>query len=132
MPHGLTTIGSYNTFLEASLVRSELEAFAVDVFLADAEMVRLNWMWSNALGGVKVQVPESEREEALDILGLEPCDEQDWPELPEAAVSACPACNTEYFLDKRGAFLTLLILGFPVVPAATKRICNDCGKRWKA
>ena len=69
MPDQLVTIGSYSTAYEASLVRAELEAFDIDATLADENAIGVNWLWSNALGGVKVQVPESEVEAALGILG---------------------------------------------------------------
>jgi len=133
VPDQLVTIGSYSTSYEASLVRGELEAFDIDATLADENTVSINWLWSNALGGVKVQVPESEVAEALGILGTERSDEPDEPDVPRATV--CPGCgssHTRYFLDKRGTFLTWLVLGVPVMPAISKRVCDDCGRKWRA
>ena len=53
MPEQLVTIGTYSTSYEANLVKSELEAFDVDAFLADDNTVNMNWLWSNALGESK-------------------------------------------------------------------------------
>lgn len=133
MPDRLVTIASYSTPYEASLARGELEAFDIDANLADENAVRINWLWSNALGGVKVQVPECEVKAALGILGTKQGDEPDGPDAGQAAI--CPSCgsaHTHYYLDKRGSFLTWLVLGIPVIPAFSRRVCSDCKHKWRA
>jgi hypothetical protein len=127
MTEGLVRVGSYSTWYEANLVKSELEAFGIEGQLRDAGAIGANWLWSNALGGIKVQVPESQADEARMILEAEPEGEID------AAV--CPGCgggHTRYYLDKRGSFLTWLILGVPVVPAFSRMVCADCGRKWRS
>jgi len=134
VPDRLITIRSFSTPYEASLALAELESFDIDANLADVETIRLNWLWSNALGGVKVQVPESEVEDALGILAAEPSDESSDGQ-DELEAIACPSCgsrNTHYFLDKRGTFWTWLVLGFPVIPVISRQVCADCGGKWKA
>ena len=134
MADELVTIGSYSTAYEANLVRSELEAFGLDASLLDAGTVNLNWLWSNALGGVKVQVPESELEDARRILALEPSNDEDGPAAEETAPAVCPNCGSRdvaYLLDKRGCFLTWLLFSLPLVPALSKLRCAHCGRRWK-
>jgi len=129
VPDGLVTIGSYSTPYEAGLVRAELEAFDIDASLVDADTISVNWLWSNALGGVKVQVLESEVEDALRVLAAQPGEEPD-----ASAATVCPRCgsaDTHYFLDKRASFLTWLVLGLPVVPAFSRRACGGCGFKWK-
>jgi hypothetical protein len=71
MPDQLVTIGSYGTTYEANLVKSELEAFEIPAVLADDNMVNLNCLLTNMLGGVKVRVAESKLEEARRILKME-------------------------------------------------------------
>jgi hypothetical protein len=130
MPEQLVTIGTYSTSFEANLVKAELEAFDVDAVLADDNTVNTNWLWSNAIGGVKVRVPESEMEEARRIMRLEAGDGAD---SPESAI-VCPVCgsrSSHYFLDKRGSFATWLVLGLPIFPVVSKRVCDDCGAKWK-
>ena len=134
MPEGLVRIGSYSTLYEANLVKSELEAFGIEGELRDAGAISANWLWSNALGGIKMQVPESQADEARVILEAEPEEEIDAPGGP-AAATVCPGCggsHTRYYLDKRGSFLTWLILGVPVIPAFSRMVCADCGRKWKA
>lgn len=115
-------------------MRAELESFGVNATLADVDTISLNWLWSNALGGVKVLVPESEVEEALGVLAAEPSDESTDGQDVQAAFT-CPSCgsrDTHYFLDKRGTFLTWLVLGIPVIPVISKQACAGCGNKWKA
>ena len=134
MSDRLVTIGSYETPFEANLVKSKLEAFGVDAVLADGETIRLDWLLSNALGGIKVQVPEPDVEEARLVLQSEATREQEEQDMPGAANAVCPACgssNTHYFLDKRGSFSTWLVFGIPLLPARSKNTCADCGCKWK-
>ena len=133
MPDALVTIRAYSTLFEADLARSELEAFGFSVFLADVDTIHMNWLWSNALGGIKVQVLESEAEEAQQILCSQPDEPQEGQDISEGTVGACPYCgstNTSYLLDKRGSFLTWLILGVPVIPAVSRRVCSRCQHKW--
>jgi hypothetical protein len=134
VPSELVTIGSYSTSYEANLVKSGLDAFGIDAVLIDEHTVNANWLWSNLLGGVKVQVSESEIEEARQLIHAEPIDEQDENDALAETGIICPTCsssNTRYFLDKRGSFLTWLVLGFPVLPAVSKRACTNCGHKWR-
>jgi hypothetical protein len=134
LPDALVTVESYSTTFEANLVRAKLEAYEFHPTLVDAEAVNVNWLWSNALGGVKVQVPEPEAAEALQFLASEPSYEETPPDAAEATFAVCPRCgsqSTEPFIDKRGSFLTWLIAGIPLLPTALKRRCLDCDCKWK-
>jgi hypothetical protein len=130
MTGNLVTIGSYSTPYEANMVKSQLESAGIPVFVADEHTVGMNWLYSNALGGVKVQVPESLASEAQQILTSE-------AEPSETGVSdaeTCPEClstNTEDFLGKRSSFLTWIFFGLPLLFPVEKKICNDCGHRWR-
>ena len=85
MSEGLVTVGTYPTAFEANLVKSELEAFGVDAVLKDENVVGLNVLLTNALGGVKVRVPEAKLEEARRILhDFEPAGDDDAGEFPPA------------------------------------------------
>jgi hypothetical protein len=133
MPEMLT-VAACCTWFEANLVKSKLEAFDFHPTLVDAQTVNTNWLWSNALGGIKVQVPAFEVEQARQVLESEPAEPPGEPGSSETAAVACPVCggsNTHDYLDKRGSFLSWLILSIPVIPALTRRICRDCGSKWK-
>lgn len=129
MPDQLVTVGTYSTAFEANLVKAELQAFDLDAVVIDDGVVNLNWLWSNLVGGVKVRVTESDAAEACRILELE----NENGRAIDAEI-ACPVCGCRHshtFVDKRGSFLTWLLLGVPVIPAFSKRICDDCGCKFK-
>jgi Zn finger protein HypA/HybF involved in hydrogenase expression len=55
---------------EAEVAAAALYAAGIDVALADDEIVAINWMWSNAVGGVKVVVWWEDLEIAGALLGI--------------------------------------------------------------
>lgn len=130
MTENLVIIERYSTPYEANLVKSQLESAGIPAFVADEYTVGMNWLYSNALGGVKVLVPESLAAEARQFLGSV----TEVPATTESDAEICPECeskNTENFLDKRGSFLTWVLLGLPLLLPSEKKKCNDCGYCWK-
>jgi hypothetical protein len=56
----MTTIAAFPTPEEAHMFRAYLGAQGVDAFLIDENVVQLFWHYSNAVGGVRVVVDESD------------------------------------------------------------------------
>ncbi|MEM1055761.1 MAG: DUF2007 domain-containing protein [Bacteroidota bacterium] len=77
------TLATYTTPFEAEIVKGRLEAEGFTVVLGDTEVVTNNWMYSQAIGGVKLRVPEAEVEEARRVLA-EPVETEDAESVPEA------------------------------------------------
>lgn len=67
----LVTVAVYDTPYVAGLAKSELESYDIPVFLADEYTIGVNSLYANALGGIKVKVPESYAEDASRILRQE-------------------------------------------------------------
>jgi len=53
---------------EAAVIKSRLESEGIICFLQDEFTAQINPFYSNAIGGVKLQVGESDLEETLEIL----------------------------------------------------------------
>jgi|SRR5581483_1168874 len=75
---------------QAHALRVQLEAAGIPVFLADEYTVTMDWLLSNAIGGIKVQVPEEDHARARELVGLPPLiddedDDEDWDEEDETA-----------------------------------------------
>lgn len=68
MSEKLITVRTFQVLAEAEMVRMILEGEGVRAFLLDAEIVNFNWFLGNAVGYIKLQVPESEVERAVEIL----------------------------------------------------------------
>jgi len=54
--------------VEAHLMKTRLESEDIECFLQDENMVAANWLYSNAIGGVKLLVREEDAERAAKIL----------------------------------------------------------------
>lgn len=64
----LVTIASFSFPHEAHIARAKLESEAIPATLADEYTISMQWLYSNALGGVKVQVPAPFAQRAIEIL----------------------------------------------------------------
>ncbi|MGB7848724.1 MAG: DUF2007 domain-containing protein [Candidatus Acidiferrum sp.] len=65
----------YRDMPAAFVEKSVLEDAGIDCFLQDDNVVRMDWLWSNAMGGIKLVVREKDAEEAEKILSQAPVDE---------------------------------------------------------
>lgn len=66
--NNLVVIATFDHPLQAHIHRAHLEAEGIPAFLFDEHIMTNNWLMTNALGGVRLAVPEAAREEALAIL----------------------------------------------------------------
>jgi predicted Zn-ribbon and HTH transcriptional regulator len=137
----LVTIATFTYPMEAHLNRAKLESEGIDAFVADEHLVQANWLYSLAIGGVRLQVKESEVEESLSILNsaTEPFPEE-LSTFIDDVNEHCPKCNSpdiryETF-NIRPIFLFWLILSLidsgvilPILKRKWK--CRACGYEWK-
>ena len=125
----MKTVASFSFVHEAHIARARLESDGVPAFVADEHTIAMQWLYSNALGGVKVQVPDSYVNKAREILS------HDYSEalIKEQGYSAftCPTCgseNTEFEVKgKRMAFIVFLAVHFPLWPFKRIIKCRECG-----
>lgn len=68
MSNQLVTIATFPNSLEAALAKQTLEAENIPAFVMDNETVTTAWHLSIAVGLIKLKVPQSYLEEAVDIL----------------------------------------------------------------
>ena len=59
----------YRDLPDAALAKSMLDSAGIECVLGDEATVRMDWLWSNAVGGVKVWVKEKDLAEAKALLG---------------------------------------------------------------
>jgi len=64
----LSTIASYSFPYEAQIARARLDAEGIPAFVADEQTINMQWLYSNAMGGVRLQVPEQFAAQAIEIL----------------------------------------------------------------
>jgi hypothetical protein len=126
-------VASFSFPHEAQIARASLESAGIPAIVADEHTINMQWLYSNALGGVKVLVPSEFVEEAQSIL------DSDFSAEVEAEFGAdsiaCPSCGGEnvapFTRGKRPAFVVFLLLGFPLFFYQHGLKCGDCGRFWK-
>ena len=129
----LTTICKFRDLPEALLAKGSLDSAGIESFLADDNMVRMDWLISNLLGGIKLLVKSEDAEVAKLIL------DQPIPEdfavdgVGEYKSPRCPHCDSLDVgfdeLNKPIAYGSLLI-GFPLPISDKGWKCHTCGRKW--
>jgi hypothetical protein len=68
MNKDLVTIATFRSPPEAEAAKLHLEAAGLTPFLADVETVNMDWLLGNAIGDIKLQVPNTQAETAAALL----------------------------------------------------------------
>lgn len=129
----LVTVARFSFPHEANIAKGLLESEGIPSFVADEHTVNMQWLYSNAMGGVRLQVPCEFSVSALDILKEDFSDsvnsEFDMP------IEKCPQCESldveNYTKGKRSAFLVFIFLGFPLFFYKHGLRCKKCEYFWK-
>ena len=135
------TIRRYRDVPEALVAQSVLKSAEIDCFLADDIVIRLDWYWSNALGGVRVRVPEEDASASIEILSSSrnPVESFRVDGVGEFTQPRCPQCNSlDVSLGELTSFykyLTIALCAFGgltfVFPLRRPGwTCNACVHRW--
>jgi hypothetical protein len=134
MSSELVTIERFRDLPEALLAKGKLESAGIQCFLADSELVRADWLWSNAIGNMRLQVKAEDAQEAVSVLHEPPPQiflEREVGEYYQQP--RCPKCNSMDIgfesIDKSLSYALMLIgLCFPFRKNRWK--CHDCGAEW--
>jgi hypothetical protein len=134
-------IASYSFPHEANIAKASLEAAGIPASIADEHTINMDWLYSNALGGVRLFVPVEYEEEANVLIEQDfshIVDEEFEASLKEATEekSICPTCGGDelepYTIGKKPAFIVFLLLGFPLFFYKNGNKCLSCGEISKA
>jgi hypothetical protein len=68
MSSRLTTVATFDLAAKAEVAKNVLDEAGIPAVLADAEIVAMDWLIANAVGGIKVQVREEDAERAAAVL----------------------------------------------------------------
>lgn len=64
----LVMVKRFRDMPEAQVAESILDSAGIDCFLADENTIRMDWLWSNLLGGFKLMVRPEDYEEAVKLI----------------------------------------------------------------
>ena len=95
MPNQLVTLQTFPLLMEAQVVKSRLDAEGIQSFITDEHVMNLNF-YSNAVGGVRLQVRAEDLERAREaLLARQPALELvETPEPSSDALAHCPKCGS--------------------------------------
>ena len=141
-PHGedivefeeAVTLRQFLDLPEALLAKGSLESAGIQAYLADDNMVRLNWFISNLLGGIKLKVRAEDAEAAREILNQPIPEMLDVEGVGNFEQPKCPQCQSlEVSCDElnKGFSYTAAYLGVPVPVYRKGWICHSCGNKWE-
>ena len=131
----LATICRFRDMPEALLAKSVLESAGIECLLADANIIRTDWLWSNLVGGVKLRVLEEDLDEATRILDLDSSPERSaMPRSEDFQPPSCPRCHSpEVSLDELQESEAAVNFSAATRPAAGDPLwtCHSCGNQWR-
>ena len=137
MSDRLITVASFRDLPQALLAKGALDSTGIPCFLANENIVRLDWLLASAVGGIRLQVHETDAEKALEVLndGIPAVFFSEKGELYEQP--QCPNCeslNISYQDRNRWVtFLSWLMLSIPLpFPKELRWVCGKCGYEWEA
>lgn len=130
------TIAVFDHVMEAEIAKGRLEAEGIEAFVQDENLVVQNWLYRNAIGGLRLQVAADDANRAAEILASMTFDDQDLE--PDSSriedTDFCPSCRSdeiEYVRpDKRSAYLSWLLVGFPILARPRQVRCSACSHSW--
>ena len=139
MPESLlVTVATFDNPTIAHIARSRLESAGIRAVLDGEHHIAMDWLITNAVGGVKLLVCHTNRDSALQILGenrSEVTETHAFDDNPnDPILEHCPSCRShETFrerLHRKWIFISLLLLGVPLPFFSRKMICDECDHRW--
>jgi len=130
----LVTIQQFRDLPEALLAKGSLESAGIECFLADDNLVRLDWFISNFIGGIKLNVRAADVENARKILA-EPILEGLYVQgIGLYEQPRCPNCQSLDVnfqeLDRPIAYMSAFLrVPMPVQRPAWR--CHACDAEWE-
>lgn len=118
----------------ALLAKSILDSADIECFLADVNTIRLDWLWSNALGGVKLLVKETDVAAAEELLNQKRVEGFDVEGMGHFTQPRCPHCQSLDVSCKglnRHLAYGSIALGLPYPIAGVGWHCDSCGAMWE-
>lgn len=130
----LVTIRKFRDLPEALLAKGSLESAGIEALLADDNVIRMDWFWSNLMGGIKLQVDQQDAEAANGILDQPIPEEFDVAGVGEYHQPRCPRCQSLDVsfqeLDEPVAYVSAYF-GVPIPWKRRAWRCHACKTEWE-
>lgn len=127
---GFVLVKRFDNSIDAHLFRISLENEGIECFLVDEEIVTINPLYSNAVGGIKAKVREEDLERTLTYLKT----------IENEKILVCPSCgSSDIHLDYTSkkalphwiaSLFSLLTITYPITGKMVNT-CKSCGERFR-
>jgi hypothetical protein len=130
----VVTLRKFRDLPEALLAKGFLESAGVESFLIDETTIRMDWLWSNLLGGVKLCVNREDTEAAAQILSQEIPEKFNVEGAEVFEQPRCPQCQSLDIsyddLNKPATYASTFLLNLPIQISCRRWNCQTCGYIW--
>lgn len=132
----LATVGQYRDMAEAFVARAVLDQAGIECFLRDENTVRTDWLLSNAIGGMRLQVAAGDQAAAEQLLSQPAPGQFELDSGEEFVQPVCPKCGSIDVVandpDRKVMALSMFIkLPLPHSrPSEEEWRCMTCGCVW--
>ncbi|MGB6902925.1 MAG: DUF2007 domain-containing protein [Acidobacteriaceae bacterium] len=131
----VVTVRRYRDLSEAIVAQSLLESALIKAWTRDENLVRMDWFYSNLVGGVRLQVDAADAAAAAEVLDQPVPEAIPFGEKEEFVQPRCPRCGSVdiSFLgsDRRAALASVTLVGVPLPLGNESWECHACGARWQ-
>jgi hypothetical protein len=133
LPDELIVVRRFRDLMEAELAKGKLASAGIDSLIADENIVRMDWFYSNAIGGLRLIVKPEDADAARDLLD-EPIPDQIIDEDADPYTQPrCPRCDSLDIgfetLDRPLSYTLMFFnVAFPIGKHNWK--CQNCGAEW--
>jgi len=134
-PRNPVTLRKFTNLPESLLAKGFLESAGIESFLVDETTIRMDWLWSNLLGGIKLCVNPEDADVAAQILNQEIPERFSFEGDGDFEQPRCPQCqslNIVYDeLNKPATYASTFLLGVPLKIDRRRWSCQSCGNDWE-
>jgi hypothetical protein len=126
-------IRQFRDLPEALLAKGSLDSAGIECALVDDNIVRLDWFWSNLMGGVKLVVDRDDLAEAEEVLSQPIPEHFDVSGVGEYEQPRCPKCNSldVNFQELEPAAYVSILLNVPIPFHRRAWRCHKCKVEWE-
>lgn len=130
----LVTVGQFRDLTAAWIAKTSLESAGIECFLGDENIIRMDWFYSNLIGGVKLRVVEQDADAARAILAAPQLESFDVEGVGSFVRPKCPQCGSVDIMfegiNKPLSYASMWA-GVPIPFASKLWRCASCSHTWE-
>jgi hypothetical protein len=128
------TVRSFRDLPEALLAKGKLDSSGIDCALVDENVIRMDWFWSNLMGGIKLIVDADDAATAEEVLAQPIPEHLDVSGVGDFEQPLCPKCGSldiSFRETAPVAYVSTMLLNFPIPLHRRAWRCRSCFVEWQ-